>query len=169
MISKKRLVILFVFLGLFGSLAYLFLFKPVKGTKLIDGIKSYQSIEEFKRTLILKGYREEEFSGENFEHIFLITVPEYADLNHSGELVSSFYNNRLLETRFYPDEIDEYIKILAKNQGIEFVSSETGGIEAHVEPYTRIWIAVDYEERKYVGWSDTRLDRQLAVRDFIKD
>ncbi len=134
-------------------------------TKLINGIESYQSIDDFKSYLghnSLQWKVDEDGKptpkGRPPFNIYEITIDNYSHLGFGGELTVVFFNNRLLEARFFPSDVKNYITALEKD-GIRFDNNQ----EAKLSPYTLVLIATDYKERQYVGWSDTRLEKEFDL------
>lgn len=134
-------------------------------TKLINGIESYQSIEEFRKfldrsTLIWKVSQDSKPSpkGRPPFNISTITIKNYLHLGFSGDLEISFFNNRLAATTFYPSDVGKYIVALA-TEGIKFDTNH----EAKLSPHTRVRSAVNYKGQKYVDWSDIRLDKEVEL------
>lgn len=133
--------------------------------KLIDGIESYQSIKDFELFLKNRLLRWE-ITGESklspqdrrppFS-IYEITIRDYSHLDFVGDLKVTFFNNRLMETRFYPLDVEGYIKIFAQEEGFDLHATHG----ATVPPFTHVSLATDCEQRKYIGWFDNRLDTEL--------
>ncbi len=138
-----------------------------ESAKLINGINSYQSIENYK-AFINDGSQDWEDSGGTkldpgdkrppFD-MHEITIKNYSHLGYGGELHISFFNNRLMDTRFYPQDFDRYVESLKKVDGIKFDINK----EANILPFTDIWIATDHKQREYVGWKDTRLEKEMKI------
>ena len=135
-------------------------------TKLIDGIESYQSMDEFKGFLSRSSFQWK--LGEDSRpsakarppfNISTITIKNYSHLGFPGELSIGFFNNRLMGTTFYPTDIDKYIEALAKADGIKFDNNQ----EARLPTHTLVRIATDYKGQKYVRWSDVRLDKEVEL------
>src|SRR5438094_4487733 len=93
-------------------------------TKLIDGLQSYASVEEIKR--LFPEWKVIENSGLKPGdkrppiNIYSVAVKNYSHLNCRGELRLTFFNNRLMEAWFIPDEFEKYIELLKKQEGISF-------------------------------------------------
>jgi hypothetical protein len=86
--------------------------------------------------------------------IFALRVAPYTHLDQAGALVITFYNDRLLQTAFYPEKLDDYVAALKKSGiGVKF------GQEL-VKGHTTIWIGTDFDNQQYVGWADKRLREQ---------
>ncbi len=134
-------------------------------TKLINEIESYQNIDEFKgflsrSSLLWEVSKDKKPSpkGRPPFNISEITIKNYSHLSVSGELNVVFFNNRLMGTLFYPSDVEKYIKAIEK-YGIKFDNHQ----KAKLPPYTRVRLAIDYKERKYVDWSDIRLDKEVGL------
>jgi hypothetical protein len=135
-------------------------------TKLIDGIESYQSIEEFKGYLTSRPWQWEVSKGRQSSpkgrppfNIVTITIKNYSHLGFSGDLIVTFFNDRLMATTFYPSNVEKYIQILRKAEGITFDNNH----EAELPPQTRVRFATDHKGREYVDWSDIRLDKEVEL------
>jgi len=135
-------------------------------TKLINGIESYQSIDEFK-DFLNRGSLQWEVGnvsqpspkGRPPFNMYTITIKNYSHLGFTGELNVGFFNNRLMGTIFYPSDVEKYIEALGKLAGLKFDNNQ----EAKLPPHTRIRYATDYKGQKYVNWSDIRLDKELEI------
>jgi hypothetical protein len=86
--------------------------------------------------------------------IYILRIAPYMHLNQRGALVITFYNNRLLQTAFYPEKFDDYVPAL-KSAGIEIRFGQE-----LVRGHTTIWIGTDFDNQQYVGWADKRLREQ---------
>jgi hypothetical protein len=86
--------------------------------------------------------------------IYTMSIAPYPHLGQPGKLHMTFYNDRLLQTAFYPQELDDYVKAL-RNSG---VAVEFG--QELVKGNTVIWIGIDFDNKHYVGWADQRLREQ---------
>ncbi len=84
-----------------------------------------------------------------------VSLAGYADLDRTGELVLTFFNDRLASTTFYPDDPEGYMARL----GISALRYDTGA-EVRRPPFTLIRAATDYHGRRFVSWEDERLRRQ---------
>lgn len=136
-------------------------------TTLIGGIESYWSIEDLEKHLrkaslsweLKRGSRPGPGDKRPPFIVDTVTIKNYSHLGFSGELVVEFFNNRLVGTKFWPQEIDKYIKHLASTEKLDIVGNQ----EVMLSKYTRIWIAVDYLGEKYVGWEDVRLNKEMET------
>ena len=134
-------------------------------TKLICGIESYQSIDDFKLFLSKSKIQWEESKGQSsikgrppFD-MYTIIVKNYSHLDSMGELNIGFFNNRLIGTTFYPNQMEAYLHALEKYEGIKFDHRS----QINIPAYTCIVIATDYKGQKYIRWSDTRLDKEVEL------
>lgn len=64
-----------------------------------------------------------------------------------------------MATTLYPADIEKYIDILRKTEGVKF---DNNG-EANLLSQTRIRFATDHKGQKYVDWSDIRLDKEVEL------
>ncbi len=136
-------------------------------TELIDGIESYQSPEELRKFFGHKVSSWEVIENDKLDksdkrspyHIYRVLIKDYSCLGFSGELSVTFFNNRLERTCFYPLKPDKFIDALIKDKGVEFDKEQ----KAEIPPFTRIWVAIDYKDRKYVGWKDIRLSKEVDI------
>ena len=85
---------------------------------------------------------------------YTISVSPFTHLDQPGRLLITFYNNRLLQTAFYPDKFDDYLGALRKS-GVALQSAQV-----LVDGNTVIWIGVDFDKNDFVGWADKRLREQ---------
>lgn len=131
-------------------------------TRLISGIKSFQTIEQFENYLKYNkikweiGAHQTLSSGDKRPayDLYIISIKNYSDMKVIGELNVIFFNNKLMSTKFFPkDNYVEYIKrikkqvLFEKNQATE---------KAFIPPDTEITI---YPWG--VEWSDRRLKKEL--------
>ncbi len=70
----------------------------------------------------------------------------------AGELVLTFFNDRLMTSQFY--SADVAAARAAVEAGERF--SLSGG-DAHIQPSTRVWVGKDENGRSYIGWIDKAL------------
>jgi hypothetical protein len=78
-----------------------------------------------------------------------------------GELVMTFFNDRLMTMQFYADNMTAARAAVEAAQKI----SLAGG-SSHLEPSTRIWVGKDEMRRSYIGWIDKYL--QAEQDEWIK-
>jgi len=88
---------------------------------------------------------------------FVVTVSGYSDLGQGGELKLRFFNDRLMEARFFPKDPERYLLAFRESQGIDLASTT----EASVPPHTRVWASSEHDGQRYIGWADTRLEKEF--------
>jgi len=86
--------------------------------------------------------------------VYTLRIAPSTHLKQPGALLITFYNNRLLQTAFYPERLDDYVAAL-KDAGIGIRFGQE-----LVRGYTTIWIGIDFDNQRYVGWADKRLREQ---------
>ena len=72
-----------------------------------------------------------------------------------GELVMTFFNDRLMTTQFYADNLNAARSSVEAAQKVSL-----GGGSAHLEPSTRVWVGKDEMGRSYIGWIDKSLQAE---------
>lgn len=92
--------------------------------------------------------------------VYTVSQKGFTHLGQVGELVLQFFNDRLMETRFFPDNVDAYLAALA-NAAVDL--RQQSEAEATVPPYTRLSTAIDYKKRRYVAWEDVRLAEEMKL------
>lgn len=130
-------------------------------TPLFPGFESYASREEvmpkLSREVEIKLVEESSLSTGSSTppyRIYAISISPYPHLEQRGKLLITFYNNRLLQTAYYPENIDDYVIALRRSG----VAVESG--QQLIKGHTMIWIGVDFDNVPYVGWADKRLREQ---------
>ena len=102
-------------------------------SKLINGIESYQSIEEAKKQFPVWEEIEQSTLGPRDKRprfdIYKVSIKNYSHLGISGELHVQFFNDRLMETWFYPSAFDKYLDLLIKKEGLVFRDGQDGSRE----------------------------------------
>jgi len=144
-------------------------FKDVRAerTTLFDGIRSYQSVQEYKTSFagtqyVLTGKEEKPTAradGRPPHDIDTITVKGYAYHGFTGDLEAVFFNDRLMSTIFRPSDQSRFIEHLTLTQGLTFDPNKS----ALVPPYTLVRRGYDYKGRGYVIWTDTRLQKESRL------
>jgi hypothetical protein len=72
-----------------------------------------------------------------------------------GELVLTFFNDRLMTSQFYSDDM------AAARTAVEAEDKlSLAGGDAHIEPSTRAWVGKDENGRSYIGWIDKSLQAE---------
>ena len=72
-----------------------------------------------------------------------------------GELVMTFFNDRLMTMQFYADDLAAARAAIEASQKV----SLAGGA-SRLEPSTRIWVGKDETGRSYIGWIDKYLQAE---------
>jgi len=94
-------------------------------------------------------------------NFYIISIPDFAHLDQLGELNLTFFNNRLMSTTFFPNNINNYILELNKsnyNFNLNTLNGNSGSQSKMIPPFTEVNFALDYQKKYYVRWSDTRLN-----------
>jgi hypothetical protein len=79
----------------------------------------------------------------------------------TGELVLTFFNDRLMTSQFYPADI-------AAAQAAVQTAQQLSGSDGHIAPSTRVWVGKDETGRNYIGWIDKSLqaDQDAWVKQY---
>ncbi len=72
-----------------------------------------------------------------------------------GELVLTFFNDRLMTSQFYSDDMAAARPAIEAGSKVSLAAGE-----AHIEPSTRVWIGKDENGRSYIGWIDKTLQAE---------
>jgi hypothetical protein len=136
----------------------------LKPTKLMPPLYSGYSVQKVQRELNLKAGDWEVLEDRRpltsdqrpGFRILTISRPGFQKFGATGELVMTFYNDRLMTTLLYPTDLEALRGALAREAGISF--SAQG--DARIEPTTRVWIGKARDGRSYIGWIDLELERQ---------
>src|ERR1017187_467486 len=72
-----------------------------------------------------------------------------------GELVLTFFNDRLMTSQFYADDMDAARAAVEAGEKLSLAGGET-----HIEPSTRVWVGKDETGRSYIGWIDKTLQSE---------
>jgi hypothetical protein len=137
--------------------------KEFKPSKLASGLFSGQSLQTVERKL--------DMMAGNFDvvvdrtplpsdtrppyRLLVISKKNQRLIGQSGELVFTFFNDRLMTTQFYPVDMDAARGAMDAEQQV----SLRGG-EGHIEPSTRVWVGKDENGRSYIGWIDKSLQAE---------
>ena len=101
-------------------------------TTLIDGMPSYQTVSRLEQTLEAKSPRLDikrevnpEPGGERppFK-IETLKIANYQHLGFGGQLVLTFFNNRLMEARFFPFDFTAYLNRLNREDGLDLHTAD---------------------------------------------
>ncbi|MGC2210489.1 MAG: hypothetical protein WA532_10305 [Candidatus Korobacteraceae bacterium] len=72
-----------------------------------------------------------------------------------GELVLTFFNDRLMTSQFYTDDVTAARTAVETGDKLSLADGE-----AHIEPSTRVWVGKDENGRSYIGWIDKSLQAE---------
>ncbi len=132
-------------------------------TKLAADLPSYSSFAEVKELLklpddqvdVLSDRKSRQTSRRPQFNTFRIKVKNLEIVGYKGDLVLTFFNDRLESTWFYPEEFEGFVN----NNNLDRSTLESGeGIMK--KPFTRMWINTDLQQKLYIGWEDVRLSQQ---------
>ena len=137
--------------------------KDFKPSKLAAGLFSGQSLQTAERKL--------DMMAGNFDIIedrtplpsdprppfrLLVISKKNARIEgQAGELVLTFFNDRLMTSQFYPSDLAAARAAVETGQQI----SLAGG-DSHILPSTRVWVGKDEGGRGYIGWIDKSLQAE---------
>lgn len=130
-------------------------------SELFPGFESYAAWEDVKSSLppdVEAKVAEDTTLGQGKSappyKAYAVSLSPYSHLELRGRLLITFFNDRLMTTAFYPDNLDDYLAALRKSGvAVEF-SQELS------RNNTMIWIGTDFDHKQYVGWADKRLRDQ---------
>lgn len=89
--------------------------------------------------------------------LLVIKLPNYPDHGFSGDLVLSFYNDRLMKTQYYVKDMQKYLNAAAAAQQA-FLSNDKSG---SIAPHTKVWLGKEQDGREYLGMEDEILKQQM--------
>jgi len=128
---------------------------------LIDGFESYASIQEvtakMPKHLEMKVVADTSLAKNSSQppyKIHTVSVAPYEHLNHLGTLQLTFYNDRLVQSAFYPEKFKNYVNALEKSGVMLELGAEA------VRGNTVIWQGKDDDQYRFIGWADKRLRQQ---------
>ncbi len=137
--------------------------KEFKPSKLAPGLFSGQSLQTVERKLNM-------MTG-NFDvvvdrtplpsdtrppyRLLVISKKDQQLAGQAGELVLTFFNDRLMTTQFFPVDLAAGRAAVEASQQISL-----GSGESHILPSTRVWVGKDEEGRSYIGWIDKTLQAE---------
>jgi len=132
-----------------------------QGAHLTYGLISYMSFEDVMTQLKLDEKEIEILDDSKTSpkektppfNILSFKVPNQTIRSINGDMIITFFNNRLMEIRFYPVDIDKFIK------SIDGLSLTNNVVDP---PFIEIWQDTDFQGKSYVGWVDQRLKKQFA-------
>jgi hypothetical protein len=163
---KSKVVLHFIITAIFltGCTNEEQTFTSVKIIKspLIAGIPSYSSPEEIQNSY----FKDKEWNIVDEDNLapddprppfnFLtVSCSDYEHLGYLGDLTLVFFNNRLMVTRFFPQDFDGYKKALRINGILLQNDRETRIV------FTDMGSAINYKNETFVDWVDVRLKAEV--------
>lgn len=127
---------------------------------LINGIKSFSGIDKIdvlKDTTNFMVLEDSKLTAGDKRppySIYSVSIP-YSHMGVTGNLIFSFFNNRLMSTWFYPIDQKAYLVALSNN-GVNLNNVS----ERKISEYVRIWKYKDFNGKFYVAWEDIRLRKE---------
>lgn len=128
---------------------------------LMEDFESYASIQEvtakLPKDLAVKVVADTSLAKNSSQppyKIHSISVAPYEHLNHLGTLQLTFYNDRLMQSAFYPEKFKSYVSTVEQTGLVLQFGAET------VRGNTVIWQGKDDDQYRFVGWADKRLRQQ---------
>jgi hypothetical protein len=73
----------------------------------------------------------------------------------AGELVLTFFNDRLMTAQLYPADLDAARAAVEAHQKLSLAAGDS-----HIAPSTRVWMGKDEAGRSYIGWIDKSLQAE---------
>lgn len=133
------------------------------GTPLFRGLESGLSMEEVQASLHVGADQwqpVDEYHPPRGRDTGLrlqrVELRSFAQGDLEGRLVLTFFNDRLLRTRFHPADFARFKRLMAEKESLELVP----GRKLALEPATEVRVARDHEGGTYVVWEDTELQAQ---------
>jgi len=135
-------------------------FKP---SALMAGLYSGQSLQTVERKLglmagsfdILEDRKPLPSDTRPPYRLLVISKKNSRMAGQTGELVLTFFDDRLMTTQFFPEDIAAARASVESGQELTL-----GGGEAHIKPSTRVWVGKDESGRSYIGWIDKALQAE---------
>ncbi|MCK5564670.1 MAG: hypothetical protein KAJ07_05445 [Planctomycetes bacterium] len=133
------------------------------GETLIDGFQSYSSLAQVKAAMpdhfvyevAEKSVLDKGDTRPPFDFLSL-SIKDYQHKGYAGELVLSFFNDRLMQCIFYPVDVEGFEKVLTKDLKMKVTKEDERKISGNVN----LWHYIDYEGRPYFRWVDKRLEKE---------
>ncbi len=132
-----------------------------ESSPLAVGFSSYAAIDEVRSLLgdspvtVVEDSRLPPGDQRPPFNILVLSI-SFEHLDQSGKLRLEFFNDRLMSTSFYPDDLETYLEVL-NDSGVIL---DRGG-RCKIAPYTEIWKSTDFNNRGYVNWEDERLQKEF--------
>ena len=126
---------------------------------------SYQSLDSFLQAHELDGEvaktQRESCTPNKYRPCFAIdsvTIEKFIHNGYAGYLKAYFYNDRLAEIRFFPDDAEAYLNVIAGEHSVS-IEQLARGLSADL---IYIWTGEEYDKRTYVAWADRRLREEQS-------
>jgi len=134
-----------------------------KASELMAGLYSGQSLQTVERKLdmmagsfdILEDRRPLPSDTRPPYRLLVISKKNSRVAGQTGELVLTFFDDRLMTTQFFPGDIAAARAAVESGQELKLA-----GGEAHIKPSTRVWVGKDESGRSYIGWIDKALQAE---------
>lgn len=89
--------------------------------------------------------------------ILIIRVPNYRDHGFTGSLLLQFYNDRLMRSQFYVDDMKGYLNAAGSDEQVSLGNDNSG----HIAPHTRVWVGKEADGHEYLGMEDETLKQEM--------
>ena len=134
--------------------------------QLFNGLSSGMSPDEIRRVMADVGWTvlyEHRAAGERSEFgrgILTVRIASYSHLNHMGEVLLYFHDDRLWQVDFFPKDFGSYVKALESRCRGVFVRTGDGPrairLRGHLPWRLGVYQTKDPKTgRPYVFWEDT--------------
>jgi hypothetical protein len=137
--------------------------KEFKPSKLAGELFSGQSLEAAERKLNMMAGNFDIIEDRNplpsdtrpLYRLLVISKKSTKIEGQTGELVLTFFNDRLMTSQFYPSDM-----AIARNAVEAGQKISLAGGDSHIQPSTRVWVGKDEAGRSYIGWIDKSLQAE---------
>ena len=124
----------------------------LEGAPMIDEtIKSYSSVKAMTDFLDAN-----DMKWESAERSNIVVIPLYKHLGHSGKLKLRFFNDRLSDVYFMPEDTDAYLKDLGGSLGRDVGEGTCTTFRRKV----RLECRRDLDGVLYLWWRDERFEKE---------
>jgi hypothetical protein len=145
--------------------------KKMTPSKLAGGLSSGATLHEVEKKLgIAEGSYEVLEQREPLPsdtrppyRLLVISSKQRKVFGQSGELVMTFFNDRLMTMQFYAADIVGARSAVEREQQLSLADGQN-----HIPPTTRVWVGKDENQRGYIGWIDKALqgEQDAWVRQY---
>ncbi len=137
--------------------------KKLQPSPLVSGLFSGQSLQSVERKLgmmagsfdVLEDRTPLPSDTRPPYRLLIISKKNVPVDGQPGELVMTFFNDRLMTSQLYPADLARSRAAVEDAQKL----SLAGG-DAHIPPSTRVWVGKDESGRSYIGWIDKTLQAE---------